>query len=234
MSIASGSNKGIKYEVVINRILKKRKLQQESVKSGGSSDAPDGYFRFKKTRYPLEIKKDLSADFAQVELNWKEGSGFIYSIRSKNPSFVKFLNKKTDFLSIINQKWTKKPRKFENRDLTDIDRNWDLDNFPDIKYPVDVSYIERYYNSKTIPVNYIQIGTKGFFFLGKDVANLGVPRINGKPYLRARIKTRSASKNKWGFLVAIKMRGTKPSTYDIEDLGNKVSPFLNGKHNKNA
>ena len=49
-SIASGPNKGIKYEIVINRILKERKLQKKSVKSGGSSDAPDGYFWIKKTR----------------------------------------------------------------------------------------------------------------------------------------------------------------------------------------
>ena len=168
--------------------------------------------------------------FVALELNWKKESGFFYSTRSKNPRYVKFLNEKTDFLKTINKRWVKTPRKFKNRILTNEDRNWDLDIFRDIKSPIHSSFVERFYNLKSIPVHYIQIGTKGFFFLGKDVADLGVPRINGKPYLRARVKTRSTSKNKWGFLVAIKMPGIKPSTHDIEDKGNRIFPFLDGKH----
>jgi len=122
------------------------------------------------------------------------------------------------------------PKEFTSNRLTNEDRHWDLDHFTDIKKSIDVSFIERFYNSKYPPVYYIQIEGRGFFYLGKDVANLGVSKINGRPYLRARIKTRSASKNKWGFLVAIKMPGIKESKYDLEELNNRRFPIPRGNN----
>jgi hypothetical protein len=105
-----------------------------------------------------------------------------------------------------------------------------LDHFPDIKKDIEVEYVEKFYNLKEPPVYYIQIEGKGFFFMGKDILGLGVPRLNGKPYLRARVKTRSSSKNKWGFLVAIKMPYIKNSKYDIEETEGKFFPIPQGNH----
>ena len=228
-SIARGENLGIKYEENINNILKDKELQLISTSSAGASDAPDGYFWFNQERYPIEIKKQ-NADFAQVELRWDKKNGFFYSGASKNPYFSNFLINNSEFLEEINKIWTDLPRKFTSGKLTPEDRHWDLDHFKDIKKNIDISYIERFYNLKEPPVYYIQIQNRGFYFLEKDIVNLGIPRINGKPYLRARVKTRSASTNKWGFLVAIKMPGIKSSVYDIEELENRKFPFPEGSH----
>ena len=92
-SVALGDNKGIKYETYINQILKQKKLQERIMKSAGATDKPDGYFVFEDEYYPLEIKKDLSADFAQVELDWTARNGFSYSIKSKNDKYISFLQK---------------------------------------------------------------------------------------------------------------------------------------------
>ena len=228
-SIARGKNLGIKYEEKINKILKDKKLQLISTGSAGASNAPDGYYWHKQKRYPIEIKGQ-NADYAQVELRWDKKSGFFYSKESKNPYFANFLMKNTNFLEEINEVWIDIPRKYTNKKLAPDDRHWDLDHFNDIKKNVDISYIERFYNLKKPPVYYIQIQNRGFYFLGKDNSSLKVPRINGKPYLRARVKTRSASNNRWGFLVAIKMPGIIPSTYDIEEIETRKFPFPKGSH----
>lgn len=224
-SISTGKNRGMKYEEKINDFLKKINLQNDGTSSGGTTKNPDGYFIHEEQEIPFEIKKDLTADFAQIELSWDSEKRFQYSDKTTNKEFKQFLENNTDFLREINEKWTKEPRKFTKQNLTSEDRNYDLDNFPDIKKEVDVSYIEEFYCSKNPPINYIQIGKKGFYFLKEDVLRMDVPRLNGKPILRARVKTRDIPKNKWGFLVAIKLKGVKSSIYDIEELREKFIPF---------
>ncbi|MBD3214406.1 MAG: hypothetical protein GF311_17475 [Candidatus Lokiarchaeota archaeon] len=230
-SIKKGPNKGIKYEERINLILKEKNLQLQQTQSAGASDLPDGYFWYDGERYPLEIKKPVG-DFAQVELRWTEDKRFFYSPKSKNLDFIDFLSDQTNFLEKINSKWVDIPRKFSQTELNEEDRYWDLDHFPDIKENIKVSYIEKFYNLKTPSVYYIQIEGRGFFYMGKDILNLGVPKLNGRPYLRARVKTRSSSRNKWGFLVAIKMPYIKESEYDLEENTNKKFPIPEGDHVK--
>jgi hypothetical protein len=64
-SVSTGDNVGIRYEHYINRILKNREPQTKTSISGGATDNPDGFVNYQSTRFPIEIKKDLSADFAQ-------------------------------------------------------------------------------------------------------------------------------------------------------------------------
>lgn len=49
----------------------------------------------------------------------------------------------SDFLSKNNKIWIKKPHKFTKRFLINSDRHTDLDNFPDIREEVDISFIEK-------------------------------------------------------------------------------------------
>ena len=234
-SIKKGENEGIKYEKRINNILKEKGFQLKETTSAGASNKPDGYFWFKKKRYPLEIKQSIG-DFGQVELHWEKSKGYFYSKTARNIEFRNYLEKNTNFLEKINSEWTNKPKKFTKTNFTEADRNWDLDHFKDIKEVIDISYIEQFYNLKTPPVHYIQIEKRGFFYLGNDIANLAVDRINGKPYLRARVKTRSTSNNKWGFLVAIKMPGIMSKKYDLEEIYDKKQkkklcfPLPQGNH----
>lgn len=118
------------------------------------------------------------------------------------------------------------PRKFTRKYSTREDRNWDQDHFQDIKREIDAELIEQFYNLKKPPVKYIQIGGKGFFHMSSDTAKLNVPRLGGKGILRARVKTRNSKKNKYGFLVSIKLRRTVSSTHDIEGKDGRVFPFF--------
>jgi hypothetical protein len=216
---------GIKYERYINQILKKKDVQSTDLQSAGASDRPDGYFRYNRRTYPFEIKKDLGADFAQIELRWDQLNGFSYSDRSKNSEFISVLENER-FLEEINRTWTNTPRKFSKKNITKDDRYWDQDHFQDIKRKIDATPVEQFYNMKKPPINYIQIGGKGFFCMTSDVARLNVPRLKGEGILRARVKTRHSEKNIYGFLVAIKLRRTISSTHDIEEKDGRKFPFF--------
>jgi len=223
-SISTGDNVGIRYEQYINSLLKNRGFQPKKIVSAGATDSPNGFVSYHSINFPIEIKKDLSADFAQIELNWDMQRRFFYSKQSKNNEFISILRKEK-FLDEINTRWTGIPRKFTREFLTTNDRHQDLDGFPDIKREIKAELIEQFYNLKSPPIHYIQIGGYGFFFMGKDVAGLGVPRLIGKGILRARVKTRNSRKNLYGFLVAIKLRSLKPSAYDIEEKSGRTFPF---------
>ena len=69
-----------------------------------------------------------------------------------------------------------------------------------------------------------------------DSNPLGLPvsRLNGESVLRARVKTRSLSRNAWGFLVAIKVKGVKPSESDIEENKGRSFPFPIDRKNLNT
>ena len=222
-SIPEGKNKGIKYEDYISQILGNKGLTDGT--TGGASSKPDVYTNYNDEIIPLEVKKDLSADFAQIELSWDISSGFYYSERSQNSIFRQFLIDKTNFLDKINDTWTDIPIKFTKKNCIEEDLDSDLDHFPDIKEKIDASLIEEFYTSKTPSINYMQIGTKGFYYLKENICSLSADRLVGEAILRARVKTRSRSSLKWGFLVAIKLKKVTPSEYDIEEQNGKVFPF---------
>jgi hypothetical protein len=222
-SVSTGNNIGIRYENYINQILKKKSCQPMNLSSAGATDRPDGYFSH-NGMYPFEIKRDLGADFAQIELNWDTEKRFFYSNKSKNFKFVPVLESKK-FLDEVNSKWTSTPRRFTKINVDALDRNWDQDHFQDIQREIDAKLVEDFYNLKEPPVNYIQIGGRGFFYMNADVAKLNVPRLKGTGILRARVKTRDSKENKYGFLVAIKLRTVIRSTYDIEEKNGRTFPF---------
>ena len=118
-------------------------------------------FYAKAAEYPLEIK-DPSGDFAQIELSWNPKQKFFYSPKSKNSKFIPLLEQ-ANFLEEINRKWKDVPRKFTKRGLTQADHEWDQDHFRDIPRKISTKLIEQFYNSKSPPVNYMQIRNKGFF-----------------------------------------------------------------------
>lgn len=222
-SIPEGKNKGIKYEDYISQILGNKGLTDGT--TGGASNKPDVYTNFNDVTIPLEVKKDLSADFAQIELRWDSSSGFYYSEKSQNSVFRQFLIDETSFLDKINDTWTDIPIKFTKTNYTIEDLESDLDHFPDIKATIDATLIEEFYTSKNPSVNYMQIGTKGFYYLKENICSLRADKLVGEAILRARVKTRSRSGLKWGFLVAIKLKKVIPSEYDIEEQNGKAFPF---------
>jgi len=222
-SIPEGKNKGIKYEDYISQVLEKKGLTDGT--TGGASMNPDMYINHNDVTIPLEVKKDLTADFAQIELRWDRSSGFYYSEKTQNPIYRQFLIDETSFLDKINKTWTDIPKKFTKTNYTIEDLESDLDHFPDIKAQIDATLIEEFYTSKTPSINYMQIGTKGFYYLKENTCSLRADKLIGEATLRARVKTRSRSDLKWGFLVAIKLKKVISSEYDIEEQNGKDFPF---------
>lgn len=53
------------------------------------------------------------------------------------------------------------------------------------KVVTDTAFIEKHYNKKG--VYYIQIGGAGLFYLGRDIHNLGVPRLQGQIQIEIRL-----------------------------------------------
>lgn len=222
-SIPKGKNKGIKYEDRISRILSDKGLTDGT--TGGATNKPDMCTNYNDVTIPLEVKKDLTADFAQIELRWNESSGFYYSEKTQNPIYRQFLIDETNFLDKINETWTDIPKKFTKSNYTINDLESDLDHFPDIKSPIDATLIEEFYTSKNPSINYMQIGTKGFYYLKENTCSLRADKLTGDAILRARVKTRSRSDLRWGFLVAIKLKKVIYSEYDIEEQNGKEFPF---------
>lgn len=186
-------NKGIIYESNINKILKKAGVERKSfVPAGSDKNAPDAVLTINNKDYKVEVKVDLNVDFGQGSLDydlikkkWILGGG-------DTPAAMQMKNflESIKVPELVNRKWGPKgpPRKFTipldkfKKSHVDYDYNTFRDQYVDIS-PKAVS---DYYNSKD--TYYIQIGDFGFYYMGKDIAKLGVPEFKLRLKLRIRIK----------------------------------------------
>jgi hypothetical protein len=101
ISISTGDNVGIRYEQHINQLLKNKGFQPKTIISAGATDSPNGFVNYQSIQFPIEIKKGLSADFAQIELNWDINKRFSYSKQSKNNEFITILRKENSWMKLI-------------------------------------------------------------------------------------------------------------------------------------
>ena len=106
---------------------------------------------------------------------------------------------------------------FADRDKA---RKLDIKRFPDkflAKGVEAAQQVEKYYNSKD--TYYIQIKGRGLYYMGKDPEGYGCPRFSNSvtdSSIRIRIKTNSASKARWSFLMALKINGLRASNRDLD------------------
>ena len=183
----------------------------------------------------FELKEKLSADFAQLNMDFDTTQKKFYIDERKSSNQKEAaqtmigIAKNFNIIREANNWW--KPEKnppqrfmlgneYSNVSKRQIGRKLDLKNFPD-KFLLEgrsaAQAVEQYYNSKN--TYYIQVKGFGLYYMGRDVENFGVPRFSnmvGNSNIRIRIKTNSASQERWSFLMALKISGLRKSSFDLD------------------
>lgn len=214
--------KGFAYENAIFKELLSEGLTTNSYKPAQSDTLkPDTAFKIGNTYYNLEIKLDLSADFGQGTLryNFNDKKWITYAENKKMKELLDYYN----IEKFANEQWKKVPNKVGKNDiggkrkkLTPEEIKEDYKNFPDKFLKLTGrNPIAEYYNSKD--VYYIQIGGFfGFYYMGKDIAKLGVPEFNPREQ-KIRIRRKGSGGGEYRFTTALIISSNIPrSNYDID------------------
>jgi hypothetical protein len=186
-------NQGFIYEQKVNRNLKDVGLEDKKFQGAGAdSNAPDGLLLLGGENYKLEIKLDLKVDFGQgsLDYNLKKKKWIMGGSKTASGEAMREFLEVIGVPKMVNQAWGRKgpPRKFTVPldKYTQKDVAHDYASFRDQFVPVPSDAISKYYASKG--TNYIQIGTYGLYYMGKDVAGLGCSKFNPMIRLRIRLK----------------------------------------------
>jgi len=222
-------NRGDIYErYIFKELLDSNLTKLQYSPAGADKTKPDTKFLVNGKAYNLEIKLDLNVDFGQGTLRYNFNE-FKWEVFSENQEMQSIL----EYFSIdeyANSVWKKIPNRVGKDDigrdpkpiskLSSSELSEDRKNFQSkFKRISGKNPIAQYYNSKD--TYYIQIGGKfknGFYYMGSDPANLGVPEF--KP-----TETQIRIRNKNGrFTTALILRaGTiQTSDYDIEKSVNFI------------
>ena len=227
------SNKGFLYEV---SLIKSLRDQGFTVSDPAGADSAKADLELKKgtNTIKFELKEKLAADFSQMNFDFNTTRREFYIDKTK-PSAQKDAAKvmigiaeQYGILAKANAHWQPKknmPAKFvlpkgSPFKEKDKSRKLDLKRFPD-KYLGQgfgpAQEVEKYYNAKD--TYYIQIKGKGLYYMGKDPEKYGCPRFSescANSNIRIRIKTNSASKGAWSFLMALKISRLKASPINLD------------------
>ena len=227
------TNAGFLYE---SSLIKSLRNQGFTVSDPAGADSAKADLELTKGAKTIkfELKEKLSADFSQMNFDFDTTRREFYIDKTK-PSAQKDAAKVmigiAEQYSIIpkaNAHWKPKknmPAKFTlkpNSTLKErmVGYNLDQKRFKD-KYLGQgfgpAQEVEKYYNAKD--TYYIQIKGKGLYYMGKDPEKYGCPRFSescADSNIRIRIKTNSASKGAWSFLMALKISRLKASPINLD------------------
>ena len=184
----------------------------------------------------IELKEKISADFAQLNLDYDTSQKKFYIDKNKSTSqrdaarVMIGVAERANVINNCNMKWKEVPAKFSmnneaKRDITarKIAYATDLKAFPNfflMEGKLAAKEVENYYNSKD--TYYIQIKKKGLYFMGTDKYNIGCPSFEGScnsSNLRVRLKANSKSEGRYSFLIALKISRLTKSTMDLDTIG---------------
>ena len=227
------SNKGFLYEV---SLIKSLRDQGFTVSDPAGADSAKADLELTKgtNTIKFELKEKLAADFSQMNFDFDTTRREFY-INKNKPSAQKDgakvmigIAEQYGIIEKANAHWQPKkhmPAKFvlprrSSFKEKDKSRKLDLKRFKD-KYLGQgfgpAQEVEKYYNAKD--TYYIQIKGKGLYYMGKDPEGYGCPRFSNSvtdSSIRIRIKTNSASKARWSFLMALKINGLRASNRDLD------------------
>ncbi len=227
------SNAGFLYE---SSLIKSLRNQGFTVSDPAGADSAKADLEltsgFKTIKF--ELKEKLSADFAQMNFDFDTTSKQFFIDKTKTTAKKEAaqtmigIAEEFDIIRQANEHWNPKknmPAKFvvkSSAPFADRDkaRKLDIKRFPDkflAKGVEAAQQVEKYYNSKD--TYYIQIKGRGLYYMGKDPEGYGCPRFSNSvtdSSIRIRIKTNSASKARWSFLMALKINGLRASNRDLD------------------
>mgnify|MGYP001250886050 CR=1 FL=1 len=231
------SNAGFEYELEMDAKIKKTG-RETSGPAGANSLKADLEVKsvLHKTMIKFELKEKMSADFAQLNLDYDTSQKKFYIDKNKSTSqrdaarVMIGVAERANVINNCNMKWKEVPAKFSmnneaKRDITarKIAYATDLKAFPNfflMEGKLAAKEVENYYNSKD--TYYIQIKKKGLYFMGTDKYNIGCPSFEGScnsSNLRVRLKANSKSEGRYSFLIALKISRLLKSTMDLDTIG---------------
>lgn len=201
--------RGFQYETSIYNMLMENDLTTSKYRPASSGHGADAAFKVKNKFYKLEVKLSLDADFGQATLRY-DIDNYKWVTYSESESMREIIDayKVDEFAQSV---WKAVPynhfkssevnkRRPKRRNMSTFEKSEDKKNFKDAFKELRENRVAQYYNSKD--VYYIQIGyDKGFYYMGKDIANLGVPEF--KPNQKIRIRRKPAGGSKYTFASAI-------------------------------
>ena len=227
------SNKGFIYERDVILALRNSGFTVSDPAGADSAKADlELTSGFKTIKF--ELKEKLSADFAQMNFDFDTTSKQFFIDKTKTTAKKEAaqtmigIAEEFDIIRQANEHWNPKknmPAKFvvkSSAPFADRDkaRKLDIKRFPDkflAKGVEAAQQVEKYYNSKD--TYYIQVKGRGLYYMGKDPEGYGCPRFSNSvtdSSIRIRIKTNSASKARWSFLMALKINGLRASNRDLD------------------
>ena len=207
-------------------MLFENNLTTTKYRPSASGHGSDAAFKIKNKFYKLEVKLELSADFGQGTLRY-DVDNQTWVTYAESDTMKKILDQ-FKIAEFANDEWKSKqvvPQvRYKNLDISKKKpkattllpngKNFhiadDSKDFTDKFKTLTGNKIAEYYNSKD--VYYIQIGkNKGFYYLGEDIANLGVPEFN-PPNQKIRIRRKGGR-----FSTAITIGTNVPSSlYNLD------------------
>ncbi len=218
-------NKGFIYERKINFNLKKYKVYPPGYNGAGpDSNAPDAFIRVNKVDFKVEVKLDINVDFGQGSLDYdlKNKKWILGGAKTQSATQMREFLESIKVPNIVNRTWGTKgpPRKFtvpfEKFKQQDVAH--DYKKFTDTFVDIQNTAVSNYYNSKN--TYYIQIGDGyGLYYMGKDIAKLGVKSFSPKLKLRIRLKRGGSSPiYNYRFSTAIQAKSLSKSNNDLDDI----------------
>lgn len=225
----AADNKGFLYESKINKLLKKYKIQSPGFQGAGADpNAPDSEITIKGVKYKVEVKLDLKVDFGQGSLDYdlKKRKWILGGAKTQSAEQMRDFLNSIKVPELVNKEWgvSGPPRKFTVPldKFTPADVAHDYAKFKDRFVDVKASAVAEYYASKK--TYYIQIGKYGLFYMGKDVAKLGVPEFNPKLRLRIRLKRGGSTPiYNYRFSTALQAVSLNKSDYDLESTEDLIA-----------
>lgn len=219
------ANKGLIYEENIRNILVAKKLLPPSLLVQIKTKKLDAGFVSNNKEFFLEIKNQTAPDFGSKKIIYDSKSD---KWKWNDPDRISSLFNRLGVLKKINDFTPRKYVKADNK-LTKTDKRFDRQSFENRIVDLGVAgrnLLYDYYAEKKC--YYIQIEGKGFYYLKRDAASLGVPRFNPTVELRLRAKTHGSDNiANYSFRVVIvsKRETMKESTYDIEGKTRSFPPI---------
>ncbi len=215
-------NLGLKYEDKIIAILENRGLLPLYLKNDLTGN--DAGFRHKSINRFLELKNRTDTDFGQKGLNWSRKKGWEWKDND-------IITEMYDGIGVTRQiDKTFQPNLFSVSKLkiTQRHRIQDQRGFEKQIELSGAAYLHQFYARKNC--FYIQIENKGFYYLERDIAGLGVPQFDPNLRLRLRAKVRNSfPAYNYSFFATIKVnkRSIRKSEFDIEEtMGRKFPPIV--------
>jgi hypothetical protein len=223
-------NKGFEYEEHIfslmaeNGFVSKEHLSKKT--AGSDNTQPDMTLFLNGQNVNLEVKKSLNSQAGGTSLKYTQGN--FYPVKSIEgvclekmnnlldtkvksiEDFLEFHKANTFPFSTTKKRWKNAVEKGLLKKIN-------------CKIECDSSFIESHYNRKN--TYYIHIGNKGLYYMTKDIANLGVPKLDASVCLEIRAARNGSKLNSNGVRVCAgtlrvqaRIKDIKESLFSLENI----------------